>query len=378
MSWLQVKNKHKQALINFVVKDEWAHVSFSEKLKTGQHGYTVIADYIDASSGGDNPGYGDTSGRSDHLAGAAAGAQAGAGAQTSKTARAQTNKTAGAQASTPAGAAAGAQARLTGGTPFFNFRKLSPIPSLHHRLQRSRTASIGSAILFSRYGVMFPIFSETSLKNIEKLETYIKGFRRNIYSVMGIKNDVVAAERLLKLNPHTEINYYLMVITAEEFLKKHNLHGAKDTASTGYETGKLNIKRAAVRNAKNLFPLERDYQLEEVIINPKNYNPRFILENFKNTLAKNIVLFAEKDGVPVSKAGTNAQGFYTDQIGGVFTVKQERGKGFAREVMIRLLSCIFKEKKTASLFVKRKNIPAVKLYENLGFKIMNDFRICYF
>ena len=86
MSWLQVKNKHKQALINFVVKDEWAHVSFSEKLKTGQHGYTVIADYIDASSGGDNPGYGDTSGRSDHLAGAAAGAQAGAVAQASKTA----------------------------------------------------------------------------------------------------------------------------------------------------------------------------------------------------------------------------------------------------------------------------------------------------
>jgi len=314
MSWLQVKKKHKQALIKFIVKDEWAHVSFSEKLKAGQRGYTVIADYSDAS----------------------------------------------------------------GRLPLLNFRRFGPAAAVDHSLKKSKPASVESAVLFSQYGVMFPIFSEASLKTIGKLETYMKGFRRNIYSVMGIKNDVVTAEKLLKLNPHTEINYYLMVLTKEDFSKTYNSHGVKDQSKIGYGTGKLNIKRAAVRDVKDLLPLERDYQLEEVIINPKNYNPKFILEAFKKNLAKNIVLFAENDGVPVSKAGTNAQGFYTDQIGGVYTVRQERGKGFAKEVMIRLLSCIFKEKKTASLFVKKENIPAVKLYDNLGFKIMNDFRISYF
>ena len=308
MSWLQVKKKHKQTLINFILKDEWAHVSFSEKLKEGQRGYTVVADYINTSP--------DTSKR----------------------------------------------------TPLLNFRKFRP----------PGKTSIESAILFSQYGIMFPIFGEESLKNMEQLDTYINGFRRNIYSIMGIKNDVTAAEKLLKLTPHTEVNYYLMILTAEDFFKKYDYHGAKDRAPDTYGTRRISIKRATIRDAKELFPLERDYQLEEVIINPGNYNPKFIMEMFKKNLSKNIVLFAEIDGIPVSKAGTNAQGFYTDQIGGVYTAKQERGKGFARDVMIRLLGCIFKDKKTASLFVKKENIPAVKLYEHLGFTIMNDFKISYF
>jgi predicted GNAT family acetyltransferase len=80
----------------------------------------------------------------------------------------------------------------------------------------------------------------------------------------------------------------------------------------------------------------------------------------------------------LSKAGTNARGFDADQIGGVFTVEEERGRGLARRVMDALLGRIFQEKSQASLFVKKLNPAAVTLYRRLGFRELEDFRISYF
>ena len=99
---------------------------------------------------------------------------------------------------------------------------------------------------------------------------------------------------------------------------------------------------------------------------------------FKESLENNVVLYAEINGTPVAKAGTNARGFITDQIGGVFTKREERNKGIARIVMKYLLSLIFQEKRYASLFVKKHNTPAINLYKSLGFERVNDFRIAYF
>ncbi len=237
---------------------------------------------------------------------------------------------------------------------------------------------ISSAILFSQYGIMLPIFDKFGIKLNTEIEAYIRRFRTNIYSVMGTKSDVMTAAVLLERHPHTEIDYYLMALSSDDFFKSHDATGKNNYTHLEELFKKLNITRASPHDAKYLFPLQKKYELEEVILDPKNFNPKFSLEALRKNLARNIILFAEKDNIPIAKAGTNARGFNSDQIGGVFTVQAERGKGIAKQVMIKLLEYIFKEKETASLFVKKENISAVKLYESLGFKIRDDFRIVYF
>jgi ribosomal protein S18 acetylase RimI-like enzyme len=47
--------------------------------------------------------------------------------------------------------------------------------------------------------------------------------------------------------------------------------------------------------------------------------------------------------------------------------------------MLRLLDHIRQEGSNyASLFVKRTNQAAIRLYEKLGFKIVDQYRICYY
>ena len=47
-------------------------------------------------------------------------------------------------------------------------------------------------------------------------------------------------------------------------------------------------------------------------------------------------------------------------------------------MMMRLLALIAAESKTATLFVKLTNHPALTMYRNLGFRVLDGFRISYY
>ena len=132
------------------------------------------------------------------------------------------------------------------------------------------------------------------------------------------------------------------------------------------------------RDVEALLPLQIRYELEAVVINRQKHSEQVCRQNLKRTLRQQLVLLAEQNGKVVAKAGTNARGFHTDQIGGVFTVESKRNSGLAFRVMEELLRRIFSEKPTACLFVKKDNLPALSLYRKLGFRSAEGYQISYY
>ena len=152
----------------------------------------------------------------------------------------------------------------------------------------------------------------------------------------------------------------------------------RHTPSTPPPLPGLRIRPADGRDLGSLFPLQRDYELEEVVVFPERFSEQSCRLHLRDTLRRQLVVVAELDGRPVAKAGTNARGFQVDQIGGVFTEERLRGSGIAARVMSDLLERIFRSKPMVSLFVKRTNLPAIALYRKLGFRSLDSYRITYF
>jgi ribosomal protein S18 acetylase RimI-like enzyme len=231
--------------------------------------------------------------------------------------------------------------------------------------------TIKETIMLTRSGLILPLLDHhgEQRKNgilreyLSSLDMYMK----KLHSVMGLFHDVSEIETYLPMEASVHIDYYLMSITEKSLIKP------KKPVDNDFT-----IKEAKPKDAERLYSLQKKYELEEVFVNPSHFNPRVCLHHLKEMAKSEIILYAERKGIPVAKAQTNARGYSVDQIGGVYTLQEEREKGYAGYLMYLLLKRIFKKKLIASLFVKKKNTPAINLYRNLGFTFMDNFKIAYF
>ena len=143
------------------------------------------------------------------------------------------------------------------------------------------------------------------------------------------------------------------------------------------EVSSIKIKKANPSDKNKLYPLQKEYELEEVCLEPKNFKPQACMINLKHKLTKQKIFYIDQNG-PIAQAGTNAQGFFVDQIGGVYTVRQHRNKGFSTKLMGNIVKTLLKRKNKIVLFVKKQNYSAKRVYEKLNFKPLGDFKIIYF
>lgn len=228
---------------------------------------------------------------------------------------------------------------------------------------------ITESLLLTGHGLILPVLAQ-ELKGAEhyrrELLPLIQAFARNVHSVMGVESQVHAIEMILPAPVNERVDYYLM--TREYF----NIE--RPTAPRT----PLTIRRASASDVRALFPLQRDYEKEEVLLSPEKFNPTVSFLALQKTLRKEIVYVAEVDGIPVAKAGTNARGMNFYQIGGVYTVPSLRNLGVGRSLMRALMWEIAREKKHLCLFVKKSNPAAIKLYLNLGFTTRDSFAINYY
>jgi len=77
----------------------------------------------------------------------------------------------------------------------------------------------------------------------------------------------------------------------------------------------------------------------------------------------------------LSRAGLNSKGETVGQVGGVFTPKEFRKKGYSKATMFHMLKdCLeLHHHKKSILFTAQNDIPAQKLYESMGY-----FKIGFF
>jgi ribosomal protein S18 acetylase RimI-like enzyme len=144
------------------------------------------------------------------------------------------------------------------------------------------------------------------------------------------------------------------------------------------------VVRCSGRDAGLLYPLQAAYEQEEVLPGTSlRFNAAACRLQLERTLRSQLV-FAYR--IPTgtaegsrfaAKAGTSVQGSAWARIGGVFTEKESRRKGYAYYVLVQLVTALRAAGKSASLFVKEKNTAARCLYEKAGFTVIGGFDLVY-
>ena len=233
-------------------------------------------------------------------------------------------------------------------------------------MEEGPAGEVRAALLHTSNGLLLPAFADP-LPEPKELARVLSELRPTVHSIMGDGRCVHATEASLPLPPTTSVDYFLMAVEAG---RRH--------ASIRERPPGLLVRMADAGDADLLFPLQRGYELEEVVISPSHFSEGQCMRMLRVSLREQLVAVAELLGAAVGKAGTNARGYKVDQIGGVYTAPTERGKGIGAAVVSELLSRVFQDKREACLFVKKHNRSAIALYERLGFEPVTEYVISYY
>ncbi len=236
--------------------------------------------------------------------------------------------------------------------------------------QDGEKSRITAAVLQTSYGFFYPVFNGADIAadrwTGSELRRVLRLTTARVHSIMGRRRDVEMLQGLIAKRPVHTIEYYLMV---------QERKGSYD--SSRLPDG-LTLRRATVKDAKYLFPLQRAYEKEEVLLPGDRFDSATCLHHLSSSLLDQLIYVAELDGQPVAKAGTNARGFRFDQIGGVFTRPELRGRSIGAALMTRLMVDLNRSDRVCCLFVKQHNSPAIAMYTRLGYLIRDEFRIIYY
>jgi len=194
--------------------------------------------------------------------------------------------------------------------------------------------------------------------------------RKKIHSVQGLKNEVSVLENeIRKLGSGTSdiIDYDLMSLDSKP-VKKNNPSCPVN----------LVLRVPQMTDLDAISPLQEGYEKEEVIPAGSVFNPVVSRINIANIIAKGRILSAQLDGKFIGKINVNAVSFTRYQVGGVYVHPDYRCLGIGQKMTYEFISSLVSEGKGVTLFVKKSNPAACRLYLSLGFKTRGDYRIAYY
>ena len=199
---------------------------------------------------------------------------------------------------------------------------------------------------------------------------FLKGFFGPVpvHSLQGRKEDMLIMEPALEklgLYAQEKLDYDLMCI---------------DRPPSGFHVpcAGLTLRKPDSGDMNALAALHAAYEQEEVLPTASEFSAATSRMNIEQIFSKQQMLVAELDGRLIGKINTNASTFTRYQVGGVYVLPEYRGRGIARRMAGEFIDGLTAKGKGISLFVKKTNPAARRVYQRIGFEILGDYRINYY
>jgi uncharacterized protein len=134
------------------------------------------------------------------------------------------------------------------------------------------------------------------------------------------------------------------------------------------------VRRARPEDLDTIAAFRHDYMVEALHAHPGVELRNAARGEMERAIVERTAFVLPRDGVVVSYSAFNAELPDMVQIGGVFTPKPLRGRGFARATVAgSLLDARARGVTRAILFTDRHNIAARRAYVALGFEAIGDY-----
>jgi len=229
--------------------------------------------------------------------------------------------------------------------------------------------TIPQALLVYSRKTLIPVFcGKKDIPYPDFLKEYAK--KNKIHSVQGRKEEVLVLESILKQMGAQAIDIY------DYDLMSLDNQPEKECFSSGPANLVLRTPRLVDLDAA--APLQAAYEKAEVLPSGSDFSPAASRLNLANIIAKGKILCAEINGQMTGKINVNAVSFTRYQVGGVFVHPDFRRLGIARRMTAEFISPLISSGKGITLFVKKTNPQARRLYFSLGFTVCGDYRISYY
>jgi len=228
-----------------------------------------------------------------------------------------------------------------------------------------------SALLIHSRQTLFPVF----YKNLQiPAPSFLNRFLGKVYihALQGLREDAGRLETLMEDQGYyaaERIDYELMSLDPDGTLKP-------GTQKAGLAS--LTLRPPLPEDGDTLFALQAAYEQEEVLPANAVFNPAVARLNIQNIIEREQVLLAELDGQIVGKINTSAKSFTRYQIGGVYVRPDCRNRGIGSKMTAVFAEGLLAQGKGLSLFVKKRNAAACKVYRKIGFNVTADYRITYY
>ncbi len=231
-----------------------------------------------------------------------------------------------------------------------------------------------AAVFAGNDSIIVPLFPEGTIPESGQLTNVLQGsknIRKKYLTLMGELSSVRLLTQLFTGRNSHSVDYKLL--TADSAL----IAALPQLRNRELPLQDIIIKTAVSSDIDLLMPLRKDYEIEEVLLDPSTFNETACRIRFLDTIKTKTVLYGIYQNRPVATCCVNASGLNWNQLGGVFTMPEYRSLGVSSAVLRKIAEFSAMKKKNLTLFVKPSNTPAVRLYEKNGFILRNDYRISY-
>ena len=232
----------------------------------------------------------------------------------------------------------------------------------------SKEAEITALLLHNRHS-LFPVFNKNSCIPGPRFLSRFLG-KAKIHAVQGLREEAELLETLMEDQGYfaaDRIDYDLM-----------SLDNAPESVTLKPLPEGLVLRKPAAGDEEDLYNLQAAYEKEEVLPRNSVFNPASCRLNLGRILSSEQILLAELNGRVVGKINTSAESFTRYQIGGVYVRPDCRGLGIGTRMTDFFSRTLLGQGKGLTLFVKKRNTAAEKIYRRTGFNILADYRISYY